>query len=184
MKVRRKFDIEIFKLSNKKHDYEYQLDNLFFEEFEDSLIEKGNLDVKVTLDKTETLIQTSFTIKGSVELICDRSLETFDFPIDIEEGLIFKYGEEYAELSDEIISIPRDAQKLNIAQYIYEFIGLAIPMKKLHPRFQEESESEEETDGILIYSTGKGEGSEEGEDQTGSPDPRWDILNNLKNNNN
>ena len=34
--------------------------------------------------------------------------------------------------------IQRDTAWLELGQYIFEFIALAIPIKKLHPRFQEE----------------------------------------------
>src|SRR6185312_9543622 len=124
MKALRKYDIDIFNLNNGVHDYEYEIDSSFFESFEDSYIQKGNLKVKLALNKSETLLQSSFNIEGVVELICDRSLETFDYEINTNNNLIFKYGQEYIELTDEIITIPQNAQKINVAQYIYEFIGL------------------------------------------------------------
>ena len=154
MKTAREFDIEIFKLSNKKHEFSYDLNSSFFADFENSLIENGKLHVDLKLEKSETLMIAEFYIKGFVELICDRTLETFDFEIDNNYKLIFKFGDEFVELTDEIISIPRDTQKINVAQYIYEFIGLSVPMKKLHPRFKdsiEEGPADEET--LLIYST-------------------------------
>jgi uncharacterized protein len=184
MKARRLFNIDILQLSIGSHQYEFDIESSFFENFEDSFIEKGKLKAIVTLDKSETLLQADFAINGYVELVCDRSLENFDYPISTQNHLIFKYGSEFSELTDEIITIPRDTPSLNMAQYIYEFIGLAIPMKKLHPKFQteEEDEKEDETEGILIYTTIK-EGEEEIEDPAdGSLDPRWEILNNIKKN--
>jgi uncharacterized metal-binding protein YceD (DUF177 family) len=68
-----------------------------------------------------------------------------------------------------------------VAQYIYEFIGLAIPMKRLHPRFEEEEQEDEDIEGILIYSTKK-EGDDPEDEEDEKIDPRWDILNNLKKN--
>jgi len=176
MKALRKYDIDIFNLNNGVHDYEYEIDSSFFESFEDSYIQKGNLKVKLALNKSETLLQSSFNIEGVVELICDRSLETFDYEINTNNNLIFKYGQEYIELTDEIITIPQNAQKINVAQYIYEFIGLAVPMKKLHPKFKTEEDEFEEADSILIYSTG----GQEQEEENKETDPRWDILNKLK----
>lgn len=182
MKGWRDFDIDIFKLSNKKHEYRFDLGSSFFSYFEDSFLEKGELQVDITIDKSDALIIAEFATKGKVEIICDRSLEPFDLQIDAHNKIIFKYGDELAELTDEIISIPRDAQKINIAQYIYEFIGLAIPMKKLHPRFQNEAEENKEEETLLIYSTGQEESDKDtGEDDI---DPRWKILNGLKHNNN
>ncbi|MFL5729670.1 MAG: YceD family protein [Cytophagaceae bacterium] len=180
MKAKRDFDIDIYKLSNQKHDYEYDINSSFFEGFENSLIEKGSLRVKLTLDKSETFIQSYFHMQGTVELTCDRSLEKYEFPIDQENKLIFKYAEEFSEISDEIMTIPKDLQQLNMAQYIYEFIGLAIPMKKLHPRFVTEDD-QEDAETILIYTTEAEKPEEETKEEI---DPRWEILNKLKKNNN
>jgi uncharacterized protein len=179
MKARRDFDIDIYKLSNQKHDYEYDIDSSFFKDFENSVIEKGRLKVKLTLEKSETFIQSYFHIDGIIELTCDRSLEQYDFHIDQKNKLIFKYADEFNEITDEIVTIPKDLQQLNTAQYIYEFIGLAIPMKKLHPRFATQDD-QEDADTVLIYTTG----TEKAEDEKEEIDPRWDILNKLKNNNN
>ena len=75
-------------------------------------------------------------------MTCDRSLEPFDFPIESKNKIVFKYGDEYQEITDEIIIIPRDTATLELGQYIYEFIALAIPLKKLHPKFQDEAEDD------------------------------------------
>ena len=180
MKNRKLFDIDIVQLRHGKHDYEFDIENAFFAGFEDRYAEKGKLKVQLSLDKSETLLIANFAIEGSIELICDRSLDTFDFVISTNNQLIFKYGAEHSELSDEIVTITKDTSTLNMAQYIYEFIGLSIPMKKLHPRYNEEEE--EETEGTLIYSTIKEGEEEEVDDINESTDPRWDILNNIKNN--
>ena len=115
-------------------------------------------------------------IKGEAKLICDRSLEPFDFPVDIDSRIMFKYGEEEAELSDEIIIISRDRVSLELGQYMYEFISLSIPIKKVHPKFQDGEDDEDDNEGKLIY-TSETESSEEEKEV----DPRWEILKKLKN---
>lgn len=179
MKGLRTFDIDIVSLSNSKHYYDFALNNSFFENFEDSLLEKGELKATVMLDKSETMIQAHIKVAGWVELICDRSLEPFEFQIDTDDQIIFKYGREYAEISDEIVTIPAETQKLNLAQFFYEFIGLAVPMKKLHPKFVQEEDENNEEETLLIYSTPLDANEEDLKDD--EIDPRWDILNNLKN---
>ena len=172
MKIR-KYTIDIFKLSNTQHDYEFEFDNDFFTLFEESLVNKGKGDIKLILDKSESMVKLKFNIEGKVELICDRSLDSFDYALDIKQGLIMKFGEDYEELSEEMVVIPKSTQQINIAQYVYEFIGLAIPMKKLHPRYKDESEEDEE--GSLIYSSEDNKNNSEG-----SVDPRWNKLKKLK----
>ncbi len=166
-----KFNIDIFRLSNSTHDYQFEIGNSFFEAQPGSLISEGKGEVKVVLDKSDNFIQAGFELDLVVKLECDRSLEPFDYAIKKEESLIFKYGEEEMEIDDNIVIIHRNRQRINMAQYIYEFIGVSIPMKKLHPRFENEGEEDE-----LIYSSG----SESDEGGTEPVDPRWHKLKNLK----
>ncbi|WP_339605782.1 DUF177 domain-containing protein [uncultured Roseivirga sp.] len=182
MKPIRKYEIQIFKLNNGLHDFEFQLDDKFFELFDNDLVSKGKLTANISLHKSETMIQTVFRIKGSVELECDRSLDLFDFPIDLERPFIYKLGNEFEELSDEVVVIPRDTQQLNVASIMFEFIGLEIPMKKLHPRFQDEDDDSEE-EVLMIYSSEEEDNDENKEDQENeeSIDPRWASLKKLKN---
>jgi uncharacterized metal-binding protein YceD (DUF177 family) len=71
--------------------------------------------------------------------------------------------------------IQRETAVLELGQYIYEFITLMVPMKKLHPRFQHEVE-DENSEGKIVYTS-------EDPDKTNKEDeidPRWNILKKLK----
>lgn len=120
----------------------YQLDDYFFKLFEASPLEKGKLDVQVKLDKTPRHIQLTFSIQGQVELSCDRTLETFDYPINIKQTVHFKIGDESKELDVDLYMIDRQTTSIELASHIYDFISLAIPMKRLHPRFNLEQDEE------------------------------------------
>lgn len=175
----RAFTVNIVGLSNRVHHFEFGVDDDFFSRYGRDLISKGSLKAEVALDKHETFIEASFHIKGSVELICDRSLEPFDFPLDVNRALVFKYGGANEELSDEIIMIHRDSESLELGQYIFEFIALEIPMKKLHPRFRQEEEEEDDADagGKIIYSSGPSTDEERNDSE--DIDPRWEMLKKL-----
>ncbi len=166
------FNIDIYKLSDGLHNYQFEIGNSFFEAIEDSLIKKGKGVVEVELTKNDSFIKLDFDIKATLELTCDRSLDLFDFDIDGNHSMIFKYGEEDQEIDDEVVVITRNKQRINVAQYIYEFIGIEVPMKKLHPRY-EDTDGEDE----LVYSSKKTE-KETKEDEP--IDPRWEKLKGLK----
>lgn len=176
-KYLRYFDIDIFNLANKDYQYEFEFNEQLFAAFSDSPFQNGSGTAKVALRKSETMIVLTFDIVGSVELICDRSLEEFDYPLDFEEKMILKFGDEDIEVSESMAIIHRDTQKVNVGQFIYEFIMLDIPMKKLHPKFEEEEDEEEEEES-LIYSSE--EADDEDDDEDDENDPRWDILKKLK----
>ena len=167
------FSVNIIGLSNKVHTFDFRLDDSFFERYGAEIVSSGQLEAVVTLDKHETFIEADFSIKGSIRLTCDRSLESFDEPLDIHKKVMFKYGEVPGEISDEIIIIARDEASLELGQLMYEFIAVAIPIKKLHPRFREEEKAGDESEGKIVY-----RGSTEDGDDT--VDPRWEALKKLK----
>lgn len=176
MRPLRQFDIQIFKLASGLHEYSFEITDSFFEHFKSETLEHGNLQVQVTLTKSETMIEMNFSIKGSLELECDRSLDHFDFSIDSEKRMIYKLGHGNEELSDEIMMIDKDSQVINIADLLFEFISLEIPMKKLHPRFVTDEETEGELEAIYFSEEEEGQS----DDQEEETDPRWAALKKLK----
>ncbi len=169
------FSVNIIGLSLSKHSFEFELGRAFFQQYDSELVSEGTLKAVVALSKHETFIEAIFEIQGSVRLLCDRSLEEFDFPISTRHKLVYKYGDENKEISEEMVMIHRDSASLDLGQPMYEYITLAVPMKKLHPRFQEEDDSSEE--GKLIYTSSD---NSKDDDEDGSVDPRWEILKKLK----
>ncbi len=201
------FKIDIFRLENKHYVHEFEGSDDFFVALEQDLIEKGHFKATVTLDKSEVMIQLLYHIEGSVELTCDRSLDTFDFPVDVTQRMILKFSDHTEEISDELMLIDRNTQYINVAQDIYEFIGLQIPMKKLHPRFQVEEQPflsdlddedddsdedfedlvwEDDDEGEIVYSTSTADSDDDEEetadDEEPEIDPRWAALKKLNNN--
>jgi len=171
MKLFHKFDIDVAKLDLGQHEFTYKIDDEFFELFEYSLLVHGDLKVNLNLLRKTSFIELHYQISGTIELICDRSLDKYDQQISTENKIILKYGEEEEELSDEIEIIAFNTQVINTSRHIYEFITVAIPMKKLHPRYQDEK-----SDNQMIYSSSESEDDDEGQDM----DPRWNDLKKLK----
>jgi len=176
------FDIDIFKLANKQHNFQYHIGKSFFEHFENSPLQQADLNVEVTLDKQDNLITVLYDIQGTVELECDRSLEKFDYPVAVQERIIYQYGDEEQELDDDIVIITNNTQSINIAQYLYEFVNLAVPMRKIHPKYAEEENPS--VDGEIVFSSSGNRQAEAREEDENEPaDPRWNALKNLKNSN-
>jgi uncharacterized metal-binding protein YceD (DUF177 family) len=164
------YSVNILGLSQKTHSFEFGLGNAFFKKYGIEVVSEGQFEAKVELDKRETLIEADFEIEGKASLVCDRSLEAFDHHMKINRKVIFKFGETFQEVSDEVIIIPVDLDQLDVGQLMYEFIVLEVPIKKIHPRFQDDEEEQNE-EGKLIYQ------SDKNEDEI---DPRWEQLKKLK----
>ena len=188
MKFWKAFDIEIIKFKEGRHEIDFEIGDLFFQNFEDNeIVEKGRLTTRVIMDKGANVIELNFHIKGTVQLTCDRSLELFDYPLDISEKMIYKYGSEEKEIDENVHMITRDTPSINVAQLIYEYILLALPAKKIHPDYRNELDDEEfEADGGYVYIDDEleietEEESPESEKEVKPVDPRWEQLMKLKN---
>ncbi|MFY0654311.1 MAG: DUF177 domain-containing protein [Cyclobacteriaceae bacterium] len=170
----RAYNIDIYGLRLGGHDFQFQFDNDLFDNEEERLVENGQGTCNVTLDKSETLINLWFEINGEVELMCDRSMELFMYPLTLKERLILKYGEEFDDSNDEVWIIPDGLQTLNIKRNILEFLNVAIPMKRLHPKF-----GDDDAEGMELVYTSEAEVEEQ--ESTEETDPRWEALKNIKN---
>ncbi len=160
------FSINFINLSLGIHAFEFDLDEQFFEVYEEDEISKARVKVLVSLEKQERMLVLYFDIKGSVNVMCDRCLDQFEQPVTGEARLIVKFGDSYSEESDEVVVIPESDYKLNVSQYIYEFINLFLPIKRVHPN------DEQGVSKCNPEFVNRLKGPEEYE----TTDPRWDVL--------
>jgi len=172
----KEFDIEISRLKNGVHEYEMDLSK-GFEHFALEDVDQGQGTLLVHMEKTDASITVNLTIKALLNLTCDRSLEPFEEPLQLEEQLIFKYGDHEEELDDRLFLISTSTPSINLTQHLKDFIGLAIPFRKIHPKLREEVEAEPEDS--LIYEDPDGQITEI-QDEEEPADPRFAALKALK----
>jgi len=120
-------------LSENIHHFEFKIDDKFFENFEFSEIKKSNIDVYLSLEKQERMLILEFLIEGTTNIMCDRCLDFFDYPIKGKEKLIVKFGNKNYESTDDILILAESENEIDISKYIYEFISLLLPIKRIHP---------------------------------------------------
>jgi uncharacterized metal-binding protein YceD (DUF177 family) len=79
--------------------------------------------------------------------------------------------------------ITRDTPAIYVGQLLYEYILLALPIKKIHPAYRNElDEDNNQLEGGFVYVDGDASTEEEGSDSENTPiDPRWEQLGKLKN---
>lgn len=170
---KKKYIISFNGLSLGKHEYEYNLNDTFFEELEYSEIKKGNVRIDVRLNKQSAMLILDFIIRGEVTLPCDRCGDDCDTKIKGEYQLLVKTGETTDESTDEdIIALSSKDGELDIAHHLYEYTVLSLPAKRVHKK---ESDCNQE----VLKKLEEIKLSEENH----SADPRWEVLKNLKFNN-
>lgn len=178
MELIKEYEIPFIGLKLGKHQFEYQITNTFFQEFDYHQFEAVSVKVEVTLTKKETMLELAFKHSGYVNVPCDLTGEYFDQPVKGKLNLIVRFGEEFNDDHEELLILPQGEYQLNIAQYIYEMIVLSVPVKRVHPGVKDGSIDVSNYEKYITYE--QPEDKEEGE-----TDPRWNKLKELlKDNNN
>ncbi len=120
-------------LSNGSHSFSFEMDTAFFHAFEESEVKQALVEVQLEMEKSHRMLELDFHLKGWVQLPCDRCLEAYRQNVDQQQKLFVKLGHEYKEESEDVVVIPEGESDFNIAQYIYEYIHLGLPIKRVHP---------------------------------------------------
>ncbi len=175
MKHLKEFIIQFSGLKQGTHDFEYVIDNKFFENFEYDEFNDASLKVQVELNKKTTLLELSFDASGTVNVNCDLTNEPFDQVVENSFDLVVKFGDEYNDENEEILIIPHAEYELNVSQYIYELIVLAVPQKRVHPGVLDGTLDSEILDKLEELSPKHSEDKDNNEEI----DPRWNTLKKL-----
>jgi uncharacterized metal-binding protein YceD (DUF177 family) len=133
MKPLKEFTIPFVGLKIATHHFDYKIEKTFFEYFEYEDFNDVNLQVDLSLDKKSTFLELHFKVSGVVNVNCDVTNEPYDQSIESEFDLVVKFGDEYNDENIDILIIPHGDYEINIQQYIYELIVLALPTKRIHP---------------------------------------------------
>ncbi len=180
MDKRRDYDIPFKGLKEGKHEFNYEIGESFFKLFEQPLVENGNVLAKVELKKSSALMTLTFDISGEVESVCDHCLDTLNLEVDYHTMVYLKFGDEYDEPTEEIIVLPHEAYEVNVAQLLYEFICVGLPIRHVHAEDEDgnltcDPEMLEQLDDYLVDETSE-------EEQDDYIDPRWEALKKLNTN--
>ena len=131
MNVLDHFSVPYKGMGNGIHEFNFDVDSEFFKEFEDSHIDNGKFKVNVEIDKRHDHSILLFDIEGYTDTSCDRCLAPIALPLYGDFKLHVKHGEDEGS-NDEIMFIHPETSILNLAQIIYEYILLSMPIIKVY----------------------------------------------------
>ncbi len=169
MKKRDKIIIPFEGLKDGIHEFDFSIGDTFFQNFENSLIEKGEFEIKIEFEKKPSFFQFDLTYKGHIETICDRCLDDLKLNMKGNVAYIVKVTEKLNDEEDDIIYLSPNEQELDLTHLVYENIHLALPIKKAH-------KSKKDCNPEVIK---KLEEINITEEKNEEHDPRWDALKNL-----
>lgn len=136
MSHKREFDIAFVGLKPGVHVFEYRLDDKFFAAFGEQDFNNCNAQIKLTLEKNTGFIQLKFDIGGNADVQCDRCGNTLTKQLWDEFTIIVKMSDEPDVMNEQeedpdVFYINRNESHLHIADWLFEFVNLAIPFQKM-----------------------------------------------------
>jgi uncharacterized metal-binding protein YceD (DUF177 family) len=160
------YDVPIYGMKEGVYEYGFTAGMEFFEYFGNPDLTTGSLEILLKVVRRSQFLEFHFEVRGTLRVVCDRCLEEFDYPVESSELLYLRFGEGYEEVDDNVLVIPKEESKFNIAQHVYEYAMLSLPLQKTHPdgRCNPEMLKKLEDHRRL---------------KPEETDPRWDILKKL-----
>ena len=128
-----RFKIPFIGLKEGKHQFEYTVDNTFFETNPYDEILGAQIDVNLDFVKKSNFLELEFDASEFLNVACDLTNERYDEAIQTSMHLIVKFGDFYEDENEEVLIIPHSETELDVSQIIYEMLVLAVPIKKEHP---------------------------------------------------
>jgi uncharacterized protein len=168
-----KYTIQFKGLKDGFHSFEFEASDRFFEFFENQDVQKGSLTIQVGLTKKTGMLELDIAIGGSVNVLCDRCLDSFDHPVDFRGTLYVKFTGHPEDPEDpDVVFLSSEEHELDLARYFYESVILSLPYSKVHPDSEGNSSGcnplmIEKLNAILAK-------------DKKATDPRWDSLKGLK----
>jgi uncharacterized metal-binding protein YceD (DUF177 family) len=74
-------------------------------------------------------------MNGWTQVDCDRCLDPLKIEISSKEHIIVKFDDKLSENSEDdndVILLPYSEDRINVAQHLYEFAHLNLPIRRVH----------------------------------------------------
>lgn len=135
MSNRREFEIAFVGLKPGIHQFQYDIEDKFFEEFGVQDFTNMKAQVRLSLDKNNGFMILRFQVGGKADVNCDRCSNELPFELFDDFTITVKMTEDpemmnEQEVDPDVHYISRGESHLNVKTWIYEFVNLSIPMQK------------------------------------------------------
>ena len=166
--------IDLKRLNEGDNALQFNLDSAYFEAIEAPEVRRGNVCVDLMIHRTENFSDLDFSINGTVMVPCDLCLDDMEQPIESDDHLVAKFGEDYSE-DDDLVTVREDNAILDVSWFIYEFIELSIPLRHVH--------APGKCDPAMMKILQEHSAARSGDEDTEPVDSRWAALKKIKDKN-
>lgn len=130
MSVKDTYKIDLLSPHLEGQTFEFEIGDDFFGAI-DGLIQRGNIHTTVECKSAGLIFKFLIHSVGCVIVPCDRCLSDLELRIETTDELLVKLGDDDANEGD-CVMVPETDGFLDLAQYIYEFIALSMPIACCH----------------------------------------------------
>ena len=136
MSQHREYEIAFVGLKPGIHVYEYRIEDKFFVPYGEQDFENCIANIKLSLDKNNGFMQLKFDVDGELNVACDRCGNTLPTQLWDEFNIIVKIVDDPEVMNEQeedpdVYYITRGESHLHLADWIYEFVNLSIPLQKM-----------------------------------------------------
>ncbi len=136
MSRQREYEIAYVGLKPGVHELNYEITDKFFALYQEQDFNNCQAKVKLSLDKKNGFMLLRFEIGGTISTFCDRCGNPLELELWDEFNITVKMVEEPEMMNNEeddpdVYYIGRNESHIYVADWIYEFINLSIPARKL-----------------------------------------------------
>ncbi len=130
--VLKDYTVQFSGLAEGMHTFGFVLERPFFALFEDEVILDGRVEVALEMEKQTRMLILRFGIEGVVEVLCDRCTDPLLIAVGGSRQLIARIGDGGVSTDDDLIYLHEDAFELDLAQHLFDYVHLMLPMRMTH----------------------------------------------------
>lgn len=123
--------IIVSNLADGEHTYKFRESAEFLEL--EAVKTKDGFEIDVRLDKSDMQIHVVVSVKAVLVFPCDRCTDDFDYKLDTEFDVVFKYTKNDEELkstdNDNIFFIAPETNNIDLKDIVREYILVSLPMR-------------------------------------------------------
>lgn len=167
----REYTIAYSGLKDGSHAFAFDLDPAFFEAAADEEMPAGDMHVDVELEKSATMLVANIHAMGVLHTTCDHCNAPLELPLEGRQRQVFHLTGRQWEAgneNDEVVGLEPTDTEVDLTHYIYECMRLALPLRHAHAPGHCDPEVERALGALNT-------------EHEPVPDPRWNVLDQLKN---
>jgi uncharacterized metal-binding protein YceD (DUF177 family) len=136
MNYRRAYEIAFVGLKPGIHEFSYELDDSFFVPYGEQDFTNCKATIKLQLEKQNSVMLLKFDVDGQIDVVCDRCGNNLTLQLWDEFKVVVKMVDNPQQMNEneedpDIYYISKGEGHLYLADWMYEFINLSIPLQKM-----------------------------------------------------